>query len=430
TGQCLKTFTGHGNWVWSVAFNAIPPSHGSYSTWGDPKTVLPPLTKGGAGGIIASGSEDRTVRLWSLDNGQCLKVFQGYTNTVFSMAFAQNPVGTHHLLASGYFDRVIRLWNTKDGQSISFRGHIDAIRAVALSPLEVTGEMPMLLASGGGRADRTVKLWSVKDGQCLRTLSGHTNEIWSVAFSQDGQILASSSSDRTIRLWSTQTGECLRILEGHAHWVMSVAFSPIPPTPLSKGGEGGILASASFDRTIKFWDWHTGECLQTLQGHQLDVCSIAFSPVESILASGSADRTVRLWDVNTGECLKVLSGHTALVWSVALSLDGKLLASGGFDQTVRLWDVHTGECLQVLQGHTNVFFSVAFVPQHGVNLSPSQFLASAGDDESIRLWDVETGECVETFRPPKPYEGMNILGAKGLTEAQKETLKALGAVES
>jgi WD40 repeat protein len=398
TGQCLKTLVGHENWIWAVAFNATHQ-------------------------IIASGGEDRTVRLWSLGDGQCLRVFQGYANTIFSLAFAPpsnapesmapHTADTPNLLASGYFDQVVRLWNIQDDQSMSFRGHTDAVRAVALS---ADGQ---LLASGGGSADPTIKLWRVRDGQCLRNLLGHTNEIWSVAFSPDGQMLASGSTDQTIRLWSTLTGQCLQILAGHSHWVMSVAFSP----------QQAILASAGFDRTIKFWNGQTGECIQTWQGNQLNICSIAFSPGGDILASGSVDRTIGLWNVATGECFRVLPGHTHFVWSVAFSPDGQLLASGSFDHTVRIWDVYTGQCLKVLEGHTNGVFSVAFVPQHGTRLAHHPWLASAGADATIRVWDIETGECVKIFRSPRPYEGMNIGGAKGLTDAQKENLKALGAIE-
>jgi WD40 repeat protein len=395
TGQCLKTLVGHKDWIWAVAFN---PTHQ----------------------IIASGSEDRTLRLWSLATGQCLRVFQGFANTIYSIAFVPSPdatsnpnaASTSDLLASGYFDQVVRLWNIRSGQYISFRGHTSAIRAVALSS---DGQ---LLASGGSSDDPTIKLWSIQDGQCLRNLAGHPDGIWSLAFSPDCQMLASGSTDQTIRLWSTQTGQCLKILQGHAYWVTSMAcLSP-----------QSILVSASFDRTIKFWNWQTGECIQTWQGEQQAICSIALSSDKEILASSSVDGTIAFWHINTGKCFQVLSGHSAFVWSVAFSPDGQLLASGSFDNTARIWDVRTGKCLKILQGHVNGVFSVAFVPQYRTDLGDRHVLASAGVDATIRLWDVETGECLKTLRSPRPYEGMNILGVNGLTEAQKMTLIALGAI--
>jgi WD40 repeat protein len=388
TGGYVKTLSGHQNWIWAMALDPIHQ-------------------------IVASGGEDRTIRFWNLESGQCLKVIQGYSNTLFSIALvpapAPNLANSPRLIAGGYFDRLVRLWQIDTGEFTSFKGHTDAIRAIAISP---DGRF---LAGGGGSADPTIKLWSVQDGRCYCNLSGHINEVWSVAFSADGRMLASGSTDRTIRIWSTQTGECLQILTGHMHWVMSVVFS-----------SPEILVSAGFDRTINFWDLQTGACLRTWQMGQ-SICAIAFNPSGDILASGSIERTVGLWNAATGVCLQTLSGHTHFVWSVAFSPDGRFLASGSFDRTIRLWDLHTGECLQVLEGHKSGVFSVAFIPQHGIDSTDRQWVASSSADATIRIWDVATGECLKILRSPRPYEGMNIRGIQGLTAAQQENLTALGA---
>ena len=152
---------------------------------------------------------------------------------------------------------------------------------------------------------------------------------------------------------------------------------------------------------------------------------MAFSPNGNILASCGEDQTVRLWDIDTGQCLKTLQGHTNWVRAVAFSPNESLLASCGEDQTVRLWDVgnpSAGYCLKILRGHANRVRWVTFAPDGST-------LASSSDDGTIKLWDIHTAQCLKTFMSERPYERMNITAVRGLTEAQKTALRALGAIE-
>jgi WD40 repeat protein len=153
------------------------------------------------------------------------------------------------------------------------------------------------------------------------------------------------------------------------------------------------------------------------------ITSVAFSPDGALLASGSRDNVVRLWDASAAQCLAVLPGHTGWLYAVAFSPDGALLASASGDKTIRLWDAATHQCVASLEGHTSWVFSVAFSPDGAT-------IASGSADETIKLWDAISGECLKTLRAKRPYEGLNITGASGLTEAQKATLIALGAVET
>ncbi|MHC0067053.1 WD40 domain-containing protein [Nostoc sp. UIC 10890] len=397
-GECLQTLHEHSDRVWLVAFNP------------DGQTLM-------------SASESQTMKLWDIHTGKCLRTLEGYSNWVLSVAFS--PDG--QILASSSEDQTVRLWDIATGKCLrTLQGHTNLVSSVTFDSQNIDVrkvgkrvtldeetrklQKSQILASGSD--DTTVKLWNVNTGECFQTLWGHSSWVNSVTFSPDGRILASGSSDQTVKLWDWHTGECLHTLEGHIQKVKTIAFS----------SQGTKLASGSDDNTIKLWDVSTGICLQTFQGHDDWVLSIVFSPCADILASASGDQMIKLWDVSTGECLQTFQGHTYRVRTIVFSPSGKTLVSGSDDQTVKLWDVNTGASLKTFQGHHKAVRSIAFSPN-------APMFVSSSEDETIKLWDIETGECLKTMRVDRPYEGMNIKNAIGLTTSQRNTLIALGAVE-
>ncbi|CAN1212484.1 eIF2A-related protein [Tumidithrix helvetica PCC 7403] len=396
TGDCVKTFFGHSSRIWSVSFHC-------------------------SGFLLASGGDDHVIKLWDLKTDRCTKTFQGHTNAVLSLAL--NPTDFNKgggYLASGYEDQAIRLWDIREGKLLqTLRGHTNRVWSVAFQPSSSQSSPTSLLASSS--ADWTVKLWNYQSGNCLKTLSGHTSWVWSIAFSPDGTKLASCSYDHTVKLWDVSTGECLKTFDDYPCAIAGVAFSP----------DGKLLASSDFSGIVKIWNLETYECDRLFNAHGNSAWSVKFSPDGTLLLSCSLDQTIKLWDIATGECIRTFIGHQGAIFAIQFSPDAKFIISAGLDRALKLWDIATGENFQVMEGHAEVIYtmqvSLVSLSQESV---PKLIAISGSMDECIKVWDLENYKCLETLRIPRPYEGMKLNGIQGLTNAQRETLKALGAFES
>jgi GTPase SAR1 family protein len=232
------------------------------------------------GKILASPSEDKTIRLWDAQTGQHLRTLKGHSDRVYSVAWS--PDGK--TLASSSFDQTIRLWDAQAGRSLrTLEGHSQSVTSVAWSPDGKT------LVSGS--FDQTIRLWDAQAGRSLRTLEGHSRDVYNVAWSPDGKTLASGSPDKTIRLWNLDTGLQTGILEGHTSFVHSISFSH----------DGSLLASKSNDGTVRLWRSDTRETVAILEEPALGIWppSLAFHPNAPILATlGEKDTVIRIWDLD------------------------------------------------------------------------------------------------------------------------------------
>ncbi|MGE0127022.1 MAG: hypothetical protein AB7U82_02865 [Blastocatellales bacterium] len=261
----------------------------------------------------------------------------------------------------------------------------DYVRSVAFS------NDGRLLASGFLQGN--LQVWEVGSGVKLYSHAAHQASVTSVAFSPNNLWLASGSRDNTIKLWEADTGNELQVLRGHKAEVSAVAFSP----------DGQWLVSASHDRTIKIWRVVTGREAQTLEGHTMQVTAVAFTPDGRAIVSGSWDKTIKLWNVSTGLTMRTLTGHTKGVSSLAvspaigstliptLSPCGQWLASGGEDAKVKLWDLETGREARTFTGHGNSVTSVAFSPD-------GELLAAGCLGQVVIVWKLSTGEVVKRLR--------------------------------
>lgn len=317
--KCLQVLTGHSDVVRSVAISSN-------------------------GNTIASGSLDKTVKLWNLATGELIHTFNGHNSAVIAVAFSRDSKTLASASNHEFFDGSIKLWDVANRQFKQTLGNaIVALRTscLAFSPDEQTlanGHIGTTLVGA------TIDIWNLNKSKIEKTLWGHGWEVSSLAFSKDGRILVSGGLDGAIKIWNWRKEELLHTLNRPApseffaslvSWfdssvgvIWSVAISP----------DGKIVASAGSQQPIKLWNTENGKLLRTFTQHSDSVYSLSFSPDGETLASGGADCTIRIWNFHTGELLQTLE-HLGPVMSVAFSPDGKTLVSGSSDATVKIWRV-------------------------------------------------------------------------------------------
>lgn len=322
-----------------------------------------------------AGSSNSTVYLWNVRTGNMIRQLTGVVGFVRCCQFSPD---SQHLAAadsSSYSGYAVRIWYVLDGTLQRSLVHSNEVLSVAYSP---NGQY---LASGTGGRDCTIYLWNPANGALLKTINPRVGgSITSVAFSPDGQYIATGITDNTIRIWRVSDGSLLRTLRGHSNRVNAVAFSP----------NGQYLASGSDDNTVKVWrvsDWLQ---IHNLTGHANIVRAVAFSPDSQYLASGSGDTTIRIWRVDTGGIVTTLYGHIDHVTSLAFSPDGTHLASASQDPSIKIWRVSNWSLRTTLADHDDSVTSIAFSPN-------GQYLASASVDDTIRLWRVSDWSSERTL---------------------------------
>jgi WD40 repeat protein len=411
-GTLVRVLTGHTGWINGLAFSPN-------------------------GKRLATASEDRTARIWDLEKvepeasggvhprrdkpgGSPLStILSDHAYGVTSVAFSPN--GKH--LATGSWDRTARIWDAQTGKvEHVLTGHGHWVRAVAYSP---DGKR---LATASW--DRTVRLWDPREGKELRTLKGYDSPVQTLVFSPDSQRLLTLSVDQSPRMWDLSSNENtpLRIgpggpvsgisfspdgqllatvrfdfsgkgtdvdilLPGHTSSVHCVAFRPTS----SKSKDPLQLASGSADATIRLWDPKTWEVQRILKGHEGVVKALAYSADGKFLASGSEDGTARIWDPDGDRALRVFSAHNGWVTSVAFSPDGKRLATGSEDHTVLVWDLTNSNStsadpvplLKLEQEKKSPVLALAWSPD-------GKRLVSAGSDGKLHIWDVEKGKLLKS----------------------------------
>ncbi|OUL36678.1 hypothetical protein BV372_06145 [Nostoc sp. T09] len=389
------------------------------------------------GKIIASTSDDGTIKFWSY-NGKLINTITDTKNRFTSLYFSPDS----QFIAAASTEKSIKLYNINlancpqarslglHKQSLpsqaeisaingkcyplikSFTGHNDIVSNVVFSP---DGKTLVSVSR-----DKTIKLWRI-DGSLIKTWNAHNGWVNTVSFSPDGQVIASGGEDNLVKLWQIADGKLLQTMTGHKERVTCVKFSP----------DGQIIASASGDKTIKFWN-RQGKILQTIEGNTNQINSISFSPDGQLIAAGDADAMLKIWNIKNklGIEYKIkqnLRGHGAQINHISFSPSGKIIASASVDKTVRLWRVTNskqtqdeGSFYSVSVSPDNKMFAAAgwdgtikiwesnskFIKSisgnkqiiYAVDFSPnSKIIANASDDKTIKLWNITNSSLLQTL---------------------------------
>ena len=362
------------------------------------------------GNRIVSGSSDKTLRVWDVKNGECLKIFQGhdyYSDFVLT--------GDGRRIVSGSSDKTLRVWDMQSGECLNiFDGHTDSVDMIRLTADD------RLVVSGS--SDNTLRMWNLGSGECLKVLQGHTGIVTSIALSADGRIAVSGSRDKTLRVWDLSSGECLKVLRGHASEV----------TSLSASLDFSLVVSQGWDKTLRVWDINSGECMHVLKGHQKPIivsgltqdmrrivslsedmelrvwdldtgnCKISYFneekggdyyPISAVLNNNGKifvfeKRTLRIWDIETSECLKVFEEPTGLIECLCISSDGKHIFSGSSEGTLRVWDMESGENHNIRERHHAEISSLS------INIFGQRVISRARGDNKLRIWDLKSGKFI------------------------------------
>jgi WD40 repeat protein/transcriptional regulator with XRE-family HTH domain len=465
--QCLQTLTGHSTFVDVLAFSpdglliASASFDGTVKLWEMVssqlhlrQTLVGHIARIGRvawspdGRTLACGGMDTMVWLFDLEEGSYPAALRGHTSGVTGLAYT--PDGAS-LLSGG--DYSLRLWDVVTGHCTRVNeGYSNFLYAVDWSPDGTH------LVSGG--MDMLVTVWKLSDDTPSQVLRGHSGAVRGVGWSSNGRWVASSEWDNMIRLWDPISGTCSQILEhpdasasffggvawspdgerlacgSHQHGVhvfemtaqqprWARALFPTSTLPVTWSPDGAQLAGGGGDGAVYVWD--AGEAMQfrRLAGHHSTITDLAWSPGGMHLASVSRGRVgseLFIWDIPHEKLVQTLTPLSGIVNAVTWSSNEAIVISGDSDGMLSWWDVQSGKCLLSRQAHQGTVRALRQSPD-------STKLASCGDDGVIMLWDLSSGEHLQTLRRDRPYERLNITGIRGLTEAQKEMLYSLGAIE-
>ncbi|MEO0015461.1 MAG: hypothetical protein RLZZ535_3850, partial [Cyanobacteriota bacterium] len=331
--------------------------------------------------LLATTTIDGKIYIWNKE-GILQQTLTGHTGEILDIQFLPHKTNSdrYKLISTGV-DKTVKIWQvfTRD------RNQAEEIYSIAISPKNPD---TFAAAIGDANGDSKIKIWRNNHDntqKLIHTLLGHQATISQIKYSPDGKIIASASWDQTIKLWNAQTGELINTLKGYQDGINSIVFSPDSQTLISTGE----------DKTIKIWNLvGQAKLIKTFTGHTDSIKTVTVSPNSELIASAGYDNTIKLWTIK-GDLLQTIKAHNLAITSLAFTPDSKISASGSWDNTVKIWSIKnagkSSELLHTLTGHQDGVTTVSFN-------SDGTVLATGSGDRTIKLWNPETGELIKTLR--------------------------------
>ena len=291
-GNTLAVYVGHSNQVTTVEWSP------------------------GSTQALASGSEDKTARVWSYTNLNNAIQHQ-QANMVYTLTWS--PSGQY--IASGGENPTVDIWDTTSGNTVlSYGGHNQPVYSVKWSPdgLRIVS----------GSADMSAQVWNASNATLLVSYTQHVKTVWAVAWSPDGSRIASAGLDGTVQIWNSSNATNLATFRDIQNSnVRAVAWSP----------NGQYIAFGGDSKVVQVWNANTITMVASYTGHSGHVEDVKWSPDGTLIASAGQDQTVQIWNAATGSHVYTYTGHTSLIWAIDWSRSGQYIASAGQDSTVRIW---------------------------------------------------------------------------------------------
>ena len=279
------------------------------------------------GTSFAVAGDDQKVHLFDGETGRAIEIVEGHASLLAAVAFLPD-----NALVTVGADKAVMIWDTqiqwKLVQRIGDGLKSDVFQDRVIS-MHFSSDGKQLV-TGGGEPSRSgeIKIWNVADGKLLQTIKEpHSDTVFSVEFSRDGQFIASSAADRFVKVFQVSDGKFVRSFEGHTHHVLGVSWS----------ADGRTLASSGADKVIKIWDVRTGDQKRTISGFGKEVTGIKFVGDSVNVVASSGDKTVQMKKTDNGGNVRSFAGSGDYVYAVSCTADGKLIAAGGQDSVVRIW---------------------------------------------------------------------------------------------